>query len=625
MFVGLSTALALVACVSGLYADATERPWVRKYWEIEKPLYRELFSNQPKTYPDEPGFIWPHMFERTLPLFAMQYGMPYSVQNTAARLGRHHLNVYVQGSLRDNLPAHVQKLFRKHGVQLVMYSDVHYAGNQVNPYLTKQAVTLILDPTNIRRLQESTIESYNRYPDLFWALSLGDEPISAMKRNFYDFIDEGSDYPFLRQGLTQIKAKYGFGKFGVPSGRKAENEPLNWIAFNRWFHDHWLNVVKAFSETTRSLNPGMPVVGEDSVSRLRNTVFERSARYVDISTGQNHPGKSPFRQELGFKTKVQRDLTMKDVWLTPHISNFDGMHTPAQIVSFLSEIARVGGTGLQLWLYDHHGSKRKTNFTFYDYYGAPGRWQAIMHCLDRFREMPRLRFPTPDTAIFFSNDACWSRDRAVYFHPHYEGAFTFLGPFAGAWFEFVSDEHIRGKMKSLEKFDHLFIPYATFQDRAVSEHVTAVVESGTDVVCGDPQVFRYHLDGSETPQFMQRMFGVRLDGLRPFPAQVVLHANAVWPTVKEGQVLPVFGPTTRQEQEVYGNAEDALQLPPDTPRAFRISVDAGATVLGAYPDGSPAIVLKKHGRNPANSQRDPFRENPCFQGTHGYTDDRFHR
>ena len=561
----------------GAVAAASEKAPHPRCWPTPDPLYEELFSDEKRAIEGHSAFIWLHMFDPKLPTFALQYGVRYSFAEMAAGLQQHGIHLYTSdGSILED------RVIRHYDLKGVLYSPVHSAGASFNVTVPEgrwKGSPFLLDPANVDDLMKQTAEIIDRYGDGWWGIALGDEPVVYKKGAFFSLWEQQVDYPYLQQAAEEIREQYGFGKFGPPSRQDAEDEPFQFIAFNRWFFNGLAEVQKRFYETVKAKNPDLWVIGEDSGGSLSPYGYSRYGEYVDLATGQSVPGhvdgldlSGEFRQLLGFKTKFIRDLTSKETWIVPHVEHYLGDFTPEEVSEFLSETVRAGGTGFQIWNYDYRSQKAQKNFTHNDYYGAPGRWQVIMDAIDRLRTMPLLKFPPPDSAILLSNHSCYSRDRADGF-TQYEGAFTFLGPGARAWFRFVSDWQIADGKCDLKEYKALFLPFEKYQEPEVSEVVAQYAEGGGNVVCGDPEVFQYHLDGTATPQFRRRMFGVTLGEQRESPPEVTLVSHALWPQVAEGQKVPV----------------DPVSS------AFDFTPDPGVIVLGRYPDGKPAIALKEHG------------------------------
>jgi hypothetical protein len=527
---------------------------------------------------------------------ALQHGIRYSIDDMGELFGT-RLNIPMFG-VSPNRTKEFDHVIKRYGVRGILDRYLHGAGyeNRETPGVPegrRKGAKLFMDPKNLEFYLKKTEELIDKHLGYWWGVTIGDEPLSYAKSVFMEFMKQKDkvDYPFFDEALKEIQDKYGYGKYGPPVDRN-EVAPFKWIAFNRWFLDHFVEANRRLYETVKAKDPKLYMIGEDTVSHLRAVYYERYGDHVDIATGQQRSGKHRFRQYLGFKTKVTRDLSGKDTWMVPHIERFPGSFTPEEVTIFLSEMVRAGGTGFQFYPRDVEGNRGKgvKNYAHYDGLGAPERQAAMLKVVERLLEMPQLNFPEADTAVFFSNDSCLTRDRAVYFQ-QYEGAYTFLGPFARVWFHFTSDRQLEDGKRDLSAYKTVVIPFATYQEKKISERVAAYAEAGGNVICADPQVFRYHLDGSETPEFARRMFGVTRAGLRSWPKEVTLSANPVWPEVEEGQKLAVYKPKMAGGEEEGSEGETA----PGSAFVYNINVNEGVTVLGRFPDGKPAIVMKQHG------------------------------
>ena len=601
----LPAVAAVALCAGALCAETNNVIAPTRYFPVADPLFEDLFSDEARPIKDSAAFVWAFMFENTNPpmtrprVVALQHGVPYSHDEFGLEFGRLGINLFGYEPGTNNWAPVMDGVRARYDIRGILAYHLQSAGVETTPKVPKgkhRGRKIFMDPANLQGYLDRLPARLKRNPDWWWGVTIGDEPFAYSKGAFYGFLEckDELDYPYIDQALAEIKNKYGYGKFGVPSSLKAANEPFQWIAFNRWLNDKFAEAQKKLYTKVKEVDPSLYMIGEDSVSHTRAYGYSRYGDWVDIATGQQRPGKHRHRQYLAYKAKLIHDLTGKEVWLAPHIEHFIGSFSADEIHNYVSEIVRAGGTGFQLWPGDPVGGRGKMNHTWFDGVGAPERWKTIMNAVSYLRAMPKLKFPRPDAAIFFSNDSGCSRDRAVYFQ-QYEGAFTFLGPLARAWFEFVSDLQILDGKKKLADYKVVVVPFATYQRKEIPPRFLDYVKGGGTLLCADPQVFRWHLDGTETPGFARDIFGVTSRAVRAWPKEVVLSANAVWPGVKEGRRMPVIKPRL-----AGGESEGAeLETAPGAAFVFRVGLDPDALVLGKFPDGAPAIVMKTHGKGRA--------------------------
>jgi uncharacterized membrane protein len=107
------------------------------------------------------------------------------------------------------------------------------------------------------------------------------------------------------------------------------------------------------------------------------------------------------------------------------------------------------------------------------------------------------------------------------------------------------------------------------------------VRGGGTLVCGDAEAFTSDLQGNDTSAVRDRILGFHVLG--PSKADKLLLTANFGDGTKSGLALPLFDMDLWGEQSL-GRA-----------REIRIT-DANAKVIGAYPDGMPAIVVHKLGK-----------------------------
>ncbi|MBO4345486.1 MAG: hypothetical protein J5833_07010, partial [Victivallales bacterium] len=174
---------------------------------------------------------------------------------------------------------------------------------------------------------------------------------------------------------------------------------------------------------------------------------------------------------------------------------------------YLSEVARVGGSGLQMWNYDLANSNRRMGDTRFDYYGHRPRWDVIMDIADKFRTMGQLKFPKDEMAIYLSVDTF-----SCYRNPPCdasEALFTFAGPASGAWFKFICGTQIRDNDINLNDWKAIIFSNADVEFVGNQKAFMDYVRNGGILVCFDADAFTYNEDGTDTSANREALFGAK--------------------------------------------------------------------------------------------------------------------
>jgi hypothetical protein len=124
-------------------------------------------------------------------------------------------------------------------------------------------------------------------------------------------------------------------------------------------------------------------------------------------------------------------------------------------------------------------------------------------------------------------------------------------------------------LRKLDDYKIIYLPLATYADRSLADGLTAWVEAGGTLVCGDPLAFSWAPDGSDLSDTRESLFGVKT------------------------------GEAVEQHEIVVGQTRVTL-FPRRTPTnpaftARAIEVASGVEVLGQYANREPAIVRCKLG------------------------------
>jgi len=126
----------------------------------------------------------------------------------------------------------------------------------------------------------------------------------------------------------------------------------------------------------------------------------------------------------------------------------------------------------------------------------------------------------------------------------------------------------------------LYLPKAAYQDEDTFERMKGFVEKGGALVCTDPTVFSHDIDGTETSDRRQALFGLSLEGSgQTRQARVHIVTPGYFGVFKKGDTLDVTTGAIRKPFTIH-----------------RTEPENGVTVLARFEDHSPAIITKPVGK-----------------------------
>jgi hypothetical protein len=543
----LSLAIAQVPDEFGQNHSLASASGLGRVWRIDDPLYAELFSDEPAGLAREGALYWFHgMFVGP---FAQRFGMQYGYEELFRVNAANKLLPFANTGMLDSPEKAMPAMAMKTALRFVL--------------LPGKPSFIEPNETNARLDFMSQLRGgLKRHADVLWGVASGDE---AEEDNIAETIERLHDpakvTPALLEADKQVREKYGFGRYGIPDS-KTERAPLKWIAFYRYMNDMAIETLKTIRREVKTEHPQLKLIGYDPRAFGYPYDFSRWASQCDILTQQMYPHLSPHRAEIGYLTKLVKDISgAAEFWPCPHIENYPANFSPDECVELLSQVFRNGGTGLHLYLGDTIGKRGsdKKPYLISEYFGAPDRWQLEMAIVKEAGRMKKLKFPKPDFAILYSCDSFSSLPNLSMTNEA-ECCYTFVGPVARSWFAFIDDNQIE-RGKDLSAFKAIYVPLAKYQRRSVVEALEKYVRDGGVVVCGDPEAFSFDRDGSSLAALRENLCGVAL-GERTKQKSIVA----------DGKTLPVFD-----------NAYTVTALPQ-------------TEILGRFANGKPALLSHAIGK-----------------------------
>ena len=454
-----------------------------RYFRVEKPLYKEVLDG---IEGKDSAFIWFHPLGGGNADGARQYGLPYSTTGILDCFAKNRLHLYVPPS---DITAERREWAEKSGVGIALYSPYTlYPDFPYNP----QSELKILD-----KLRQALEKDGRR----IWGISAGDEVLNLVQYRF--FSDKEKGIPAVKAADELIREKYGFGKYASPSSIDAVNEPYQFLAFRRWIFDRITEYHKHIHEFSAQY-PHLKFISSDNVGWNISPPFSRWGKYCDIVTGQVSPDCNPKAQRIAMIVKLMSDLSGKEAWPALHLESYPGIFSAAEVTAYLSEAARGGASGLQLWWASYLGALSGKGTPFRYDSGHPPRNEAVLQALRRWREDGKIKFPAPEFAVLVSTDTAWSRSHCnLHRHDH---LFTLIGPVLGCSFKYISDLQIEDSDVNLKDYPLILIADSKIQNRATVASLQAYLDQGGKILSFDPEAFSFHTDGTLLAQEREKLF-----------------------------------------------------------------------------------------------------------------------
>ncbi|MBR2440700.1 MAG: hypothetical protein IKB25_10925 [Lentisphaeria bacterium] len=547
------------------------------FWPVDNKEYESLFSGEYSPFKGQSAFIWDHPVSTGMINFALQYGFEYSTELIINEYKKANLLPYVSYYGIANNMKKLSKYAKETQNGFVLYF----------PYMDFQGnFACIYNPVVRKQLLDWTRNHLKNNPGIYWGVSLGDEATEHFARHLINALNDPRKLkkdPYLRAAAKEIREKYGYGKYGAPSSPKAK-ERFQWIAVKKYVFDKTLEIQKELFKISREFKRpnGKPLVciSADPIGGLnilQNQTREKD--YCDIFTAQCLPQYSAQLQTISFSAKILRDMTGKTVWPCVHFEPYYYSHDAETTAAYLSEVARGGGSGIQIWNSDYVGKVRKMGCSEIDYYGHRPRWDTMLDIVKRFNTMPLLKYPEPDYACYLSNETVNS-----YWAPLFqdcEALFTLLGPSAQSWFKFICGNQLVDKETDLKKWKVIFIAKADIELPENQQKFIDFVKNGGTLICFDPNVFSYAPDGCPTGSFRELLFGAK--------------------TVKSDEVLFSFtdNPYNRNitKEKIGLNPGYALKPIGNTEVLAMFMNRSAAVTMKRYPGGGKAILFASAMKN----------------------------
>ncbi|MBR4222708.1 MAG: hypothetical protein IKR81_16235, partial [Victivallales bacterium] len=466
----------------------------------DKALYSELFAQSKRTKPQIGHIFWAHgvLNWNENRLWGVQFGEPLEPEPYYELLGKYKLLPI--GSVDSFKFYKTWDLAKKNNVKLILFADYRPDDAKIPRYA--------IDPDSLRRsmalLNKELGDPEKR--DAYSVVFFGDEINDHFSRVIINEMKQRNEkgYEFLNEVAKEVLEKYGYGKYGVPESETDPN-PFKWIAYHTYLHDKLMARMKMLRDEAKRLKPDVLMLSDDPIASFDRIYDygEFTEEYCDIITHQTYPRNN--MSDFGFFPKYMADLSrVPEIWPCMHVEEYGRSYTPEEVRIKLSEAVRNGATAFHYFLCDTVGRRAGSKYMITDFFGAPDRAQIEMACADALLNMPPLKFPDPDVAIYTPIETLRSYhgnirlDRPWVLHTRLEqnAKAAFVHVNAAAW-----SKADRSGLKAI------FLPDAKYVSPKAISQLTDYVKNGGTLVVLDPESISFTADGNVPEEARKLFFG----------------------------------------------------------------------------------------------------------------------
>ncbi len=531
------------------------------------PVFKELLEDRPEGLSRDGMIMWGTELDEQTKLLSARTAMEFS---TEIAYNEYEKDRSMLIFLSTGLHSSRLELSKKHHVPIVAYLDARKAlslgtstGEEIKrPWaLDSYAVEAYLNEAR------NTIQAAGKHPNIRYLFAGDEDWEGKLHKNLLRLLDKKERHPQVVAADREIREKYGFGKYGLPES-STDTNPFRWIATFRWEIDKMLEIQHKVKRMIRKDAPDVKLISWDSIGGHRPYGISRWGKVFDVITFQLYPSRNPAREDFGFVTKFYSDLSGSDeIWPVPHVEHYAANFSTDEVEELLSQTFRNGATGLHLYPGDTLHKRGGKGHHSTDRIGAPERWNVVRSLIERLNTPFRVKQPTADTAIFYSNTSYQGTGPGEGHSFSYktrnevEWAYTVLGPRLQSALKFVDDLSVTKRPDLLSQYKTIYIPYMPIADNPEYEALLAYVEQGGTLVVCDPLAFRHRSDGSER----------EVEAILP----PVISADT-------GTPQPVTTGFTGKPQSL-------------DPVGISYCLKSEGKTLATYPDGAPAVIERSLG------------------------------
>jgi hypothetical protein len=477
-------------------------------------------------------------------------------------------------------------LHKKYGMRFSFhgYASAKRAAEEGAVTLTPGGGAAFFDPVYVR-LKNNMLEDFlEKYGKASWLADVWgqDEPFNQISTILQPGTYERVD--------ADLRKTYGVG-LDVPVGiprTPYQDQPvqassrllpdrqtsLSRIAMFRWVNKTYTAVARGEYGIVRRLAPGKPyqAFNRNAVADLDFLDQARLWEDTDYFSADPYPsfciyvyGPARSRYHVGFTSKLVTDLAAgkPTQMIIQGCEMIQRLSTVENVREWASQGAKAGVAKLDWW-----GTPR---LDFPDVYREMIRLSRL------WKSLPALELPEKsEIAVLFGDDArAGAGDEGL--QAHYT-LHVLLGENLGAWYSFVSENHVRRGLHSLDGKRLILVPELRYVSRPFADDILRRVKAGSVLVVLDPDAFDYDIETGSLEDVRKEIVGMEMGAWR--------RASEMLPTERGRSRFGIDQPLPLRPLPIVEETRNARTLEPPP----------GAEVLFSYPDGAPAAYSRKVGR-----------------------------
>lgn len=507
--------------------------------------------------------------------------------NMLAEFGEAGINgPFLPGFLEKSGLVSIEELHKRYGILFSFhgYANAKQAAKEGATTLTPGGGAAFFDPAYIRLKNKMLEDFLGRHGKAPWLADVWgqDEPFNQISTILQPGTYERVD--------AELKKSFGVG-LGVPQGipnapyqdqpvqensRVLPDRPtaLSRIAMFRWVNKTYSAVARGEFAIIRRLAPGKPyqAFNRNAVADLDFLDQAMLWDYTDYYSADPYPsfciyvyGPARSRYHVGFTSKLVTDLAAgkPTQMIVQGCEMIQRLSTVENVREWASQAAKAGVSKLDWW-----GTPRLDR---------PELYREMMRLSRLWKTLPALDLPKKsDIAVLFSDDArAGAGDEGL--QAHYT-LHSILGEHLGAWFSFVSENHVRKGLHSLDGKKILIAPELGYISRPFAEDILRRVKEGAVLVVLNPDAFDYDIETGSLENLRNEILGTGMGARR--------EAGEILPTAAGNARFHVENPLPLRPLPIVEETRNARSLEPPP----------GAEILFTYRDGQPAAYSRKVGK-----------------------------
>ena len=464
----------------------------------EKPLYKELWSNEPIGKAKDGSMTWHHGFNPGFLPIAFEFGIPWEEAEALQTAVRYRLLLHGIADSMFKSTSYNWQNKTPAGTKFIADGQRFTSPKRI-PKAAKDGKPLLMDP-EVKKSFLAYAAKLKQYKKQLYAITFGDEVIDHQLWRFFDLQAEHkgkNTYPELDKICQVIRNKYGYGKFGAPES-PADTNVFRWIALRSYLADQCIQLHKDFKKIINKELPGVYIISDDTQASpgvfYDYTLLDENC--CDILNAQLYPDSSAAVADFSFTSKYIRDLSpVKRLQPCFHIENYGATLTPLEMLEKVSQGFRGGANGFHWYLADTRGGRSRRSLCM-DRYGAPERWQLLTALQDEITKLPPLKYPEADCGFFVPVTTLRAYPVMRIKPRKNQMLHSLLELQAGAWFSYFNERSLSEKLVDINKYKTVFVADAKYCSPDALQTLVDYVKNGGTLVIADPEAFSFDAAGN---------------------------------------------------------------------------------------------------------------------------------